>query len=169
MNSINRREKSVLAIDPTSRGFGYVFFEGPVTLVDWGTKQIDVAENIRCIFQIRKIIQYYEPNVIALEDPNGNGSRRCPRIRRLIQSIRALGKKHRIPTRCYSRDRVREVFAQHGASTKHQIAIAISRQLPELEPRLPPYRKPWMSEDERMAIFDAASFALTYYYFSRPR
>jgi hypothetical protein len=164
MNLSNRGEKSVLAIDPTSRGFGYAFFEGRFNLVDWGTKQIDVAENIRCIFQIREIIQRYHPNVIVLEDPKGKGSRRCYRICRLINSIRALAAKHRRTARCFSRDRVRGVFARFNAQTKHQIAIEISRQFPELEPQLPHYRKPWMSEDERMSIFDAVSFALTYYH-----
>lgn len=152
-----------MAIDPTSRGFGYAYFEGRFDLVDWGTKQIDAAENIRCIFQIRKIIQRFQPDVIVMEDPRGKGSRRCYRICRLIDSIRVLAAKHRIPTRCFSRGRVREVFAKYNAWTKFQIAIAVARQLPELEPQLPRYRKPWMSEDERMAIFDAVSLALTYY------
>ncbi len=164
----NRREKSVLAIDPTSRGFGYAFFEGRLNLVDWGTKQVDVAENIRCIFQIREIIQRFQPDVITLEDPKGKGSRRCYRICKLIKFIRALAAKHRITTRCFSRDRVREIFAKFNARTKHQIAIEVSRQLPELEPQLPRYRKPWMSEDERMSIFDAVSLALTFYSFSTP-
>ena len=33
-------------------------------------------------------------------------------------------------------------------------------QFPELAPRLPRFRKLWMSEDERMSIFDALSLAL---------
>jgi hypothetical protein len=28
---------------------------------------------------------------------------------------------------------------------------------------LPPERKPWMSEDSRMAIFDAAAFAMAFF------
>jgi hypothetical protein len=31
-----------------------------------------------------------------------------------------------------------------------------------MEDRLPPYREPYMSEDDRMSIFDAVSFALAY-------
>jgi hypothetical protein len=30
----------------------------------------------------------------------------------------------------------------------------------DLLPHMPPERKPWMSEDARIAIFDAASFAI---------
>jgi hypothetical protein len=43
---------------------------------------------------------------------------------------------------------------------KDQIARLIVTRFPELAPRLPPERKPWTSEDTRMAIFDAAAFAL---------
>jgi hypothetical protein len=32
--------------------------------------------------------------------------------------------------------------------------------LAELAPRLPRFRKPWMSEDYRMSIFDAVSWAV---------
>jgi Holliday junction resolvasome RuvABC endonuclease subunit len=165
MKLSNRSEKRVLAIDPTSRGFGYAYFEGKDDLVDWGTKQIDVAENIRCIFQIREIIQRFRPNVIALEDPRGEGSRRCYRICKLIKAICALAAKHHTKARCFSRDQVRKVFAEYNAQTKYRIAIAVSIQFPELQAHLPRFRKPWMNEDERMAIFDAASFAITYYSF----
>jgi hypothetical protein len=44
-----------------------------------------------------------------------------------------------------------------------------SELLPELTARLPRVRKPWMSEDERMSIFDAAAMALTYFETRRRR
>ena len=37
-----------------------------------------------------------------------------------------------------------------------------SVRFPELTPYLPPERKPWISEDLRIAIFDAAAFALAF-------
>jgi hypothetical protein len=36
----------------------------------------------------------------------------------------------------------------------------IATRFPQLARSVPPERKPWMSEDSRMAIFDAAAFAL---------
>ena len=48
-------------------------------------------------------------------------------------------------------------------TTKREIAEAIVREFPELEPRLPPVRKIWMSEDVRMSIFDAAALAITFF------
>jgi hypothetical protein len=41
--------------------------------------------------------------------------------------------------------------------------VAIAKRFPELALRLPRFRKPWMSEDYRMSIFDAAGFALAFY------
>ena len=34
----------------------------------------------------------------------------------------------------------------------------MANHFPELAPRLPRFRKPWMSEDYRMSIFDAIAF-----------
>ena len=61
----------------------------------------------------------------------------------------------------FSRAEVRTGF---GLATKRQIAEAIAREFPELEPRLPPVRKIWMSEDRRMSIFDAVSLAITFFH-----
>ena len=47
---------------------------------------------------------------------------------------------------------------------KQEIAIAIAERFPELAPRLPRFRKPWMSEDYRMSIFDAVALALTFFF-----
>jgi Holliday junction resolvasome RuvABC endonuclease subunit len=156
-------EKRVLAIDPTSRGFGFAILEGPEILIDWGVKQTRVRKNPRCLKQVQELIERYEPEMIVVEDCAAKGSRRCLRVRNLIQSIRVLAANRRIRTRCFSPLRVRQVFSEQDAWTKHEIATAIARQLPELGPHLPAFRKPWMSEDERMAIFDAVAFALTYY------
>ena len=63
----------------------------------------------------------------------------------------------------YSRTRVRELFASHGATTKHAIAEIIAKHVPAFERYLPPPRKLWMSEDSRMSLFDAAALALTFF------
>ena len=47
---------------------------------------------------------------------------------------------------------------------KYEIAIAIAKRFPELAPRLPRLRKPWMSEDDRMSIFDAIGLAAAFFY-----
>jgi hypothetical protein len=61
-----------------------------------------------------------------------------------------------------SRTEVREVFARVDALTKRDIALAVAKQIPAFERYLPPVRKPWMSEDARMSLFDAAALALIF-------
>jgi hypothetical protein len=69
-----------------------------------------------------------------------------------------------IKTRSFSRRTVQAVFSTSQDVTKYQIAETIVERFPELTPCQPPLRKPWMSEDSRMSIFDAAAFALTFFH-----
>jgi len=55
-----------------------------------------------------------------------------------------------------------------GAPNKQEIAGAIAKRFPELAPRLPRFRKPWMSEDYRMSIFDAVGLAITFFQAKTP-
>lgn len=162
------KTRRVLAIDPTSRGFGFAVFEGPTSIIDWGVKSIRTDKGASTLLKVDQLVRHYLPDVVALENHAGKGSRRCCRIRLLIDTLRRDIEDRRVKTRLFSRRQVCRVFAAFGATTKFEIAHAIAQQLPDLALDLPRYRKPWMSEDYRMAIFDAASLALTFY-FSLPR
>lgn len=157
--------KRVLAIDPTSKGFGFAILEGPKRLIDWGVKEVGDNSNDRCISKVEELIDIYQPDGIVVEDFTGKDSRRCPRVQELIKGIIGLATKRKIKTYSISRPDVREVFSKSGAYTKHEIATAIAKRFPELFLRLPPVRKCFMPEDYRMAIFDAISFALSFYHF----
>ena len=65
--------------------------------------------------------------------------------------------------RTYSRAQVIEYFEELGAMTKHRIAETIAKHIPALNLYVPPARKPWMSEDARMGIFDAAALAWMFF------
>ena len=99
--------------------------------------------------------------MIVLEDYAGKGSRRCQRIQWLINDISQLAAKQKTRVRSFSRAKVKQTFGESGASNKYEIAIAIAKRFPELTTRLPRFRKPWMSEDYRMSIFDAVALAVT--------
>jgi hypothetical protein len=152
----------VLAIFPSTRGFGYAVFEGPHSLVDWGVKSARRAQkNLESLQKIRELIIFYRPDVLVLEDYEGQGSRRAKRIRVLINLITGHAVGEGMSTAFFSRAEVRACF---GLTNKREIAEAIARDFPELEPRLPPVRKIWMSEDCRMSIFDAVSLAVTFFH-----
>jgi hypothetical protein len=152
----------VLALFPSTRGFGYAVFEGPQSLVDWGVKSACCHQkNLTSLQKIRELVAFYRPDVVVLEDYDGSGSRRAKRIRTLINLVAAHAAEEGMSTAFFSRASVRTCF---GLGTKREIAEAIARDLPELEPRLPPVRKIWMSEDRRMSIFDAVSLAMTFFH-----
>jgi hypothetical protein len=156
-------ERRVLAIDPTRNGFGFAVFEGPLRLIDWGTHKAKGVANPDCIRSVARLIGIFRPDVLIIEDEKAKGSRRRARNQRLIHQLSLLAKHDAIQVRKISRLRMRRIFARLGASNKHQIARIVSERLPELLSRLPPERKPWMPEDPRMGIFDAAAFALAYF------
>lgn len=154
----------VLAIHVTTRGVTYTLFEGPLAPVDWEIKSVRGPEkNAMCLTLVGKIIDRYQPDVLVIEDCQGSGSRRSKRIRRLYRAIETVARAQAIDIYRYSRSQVRTCFKSAGAVTKHEIAIAIAKIIPAFEHRLPPIRKPWMSEDARMGLFDAASLAMTFY------
>ena len=164
---MRRSARRVLAIDPNTRGFGYVVLEDPNTLIDWGVKSARSGK-ATVLSNLRDFIRQYRPYALVIEDADGKGSRRCKRVRRLLKTIRAMAKKSGVKTKAISLTKVKEVFAAFGARTKHEIAQVVAKQLPELASKLPPRRKPWMNEDYHMATFDAAALALAGLHTRRP-
>jgi hypothetical protein len=146
----------VVAIDPTTRGFGYAVLEGPKNLIDWGLVHVLLRTDRNILSRVENILDRCLPDILVLED--GRGTRRRERARRLIKLIEEMAKRRKVPVVRVSRTRVRQTLSP--ARTKQDIALAIASIFPEIAPRLPRYRRPWMSEDERMNIFDAVSFAL---------
>ncbi len=160
------QEVRVVAIDPTSRGFGFAVFEGPGRLIDWGVAHVRNDKHSGCLRRIGGLVEHYAPAVLVVEDYGDRGSRRCARVRKLLQAILQLASNRKIRTQRFSRRAVREAFAGSDASTKEQIAGVIAARYPELLPYLPPPRKCWMSEDVRMSIFDAAALAQAFFHSS---
>jgi len=156
-------EARVLAIDPTHRGFGYVVFEGPEVLVDWGVRNIRGQKNAGSVEAVARLIEHYTPDLLVLEDGSAKGCWRRRRVRDLFGELATLAARRGVRVRRVSRTKVGKTFAGLGASNKDQIARLIVARFPELAPRLPPERKPWKSEDARMAIFDAAGFAMAFF------
>ena len=157
------RYNLVLAIYPSTRGFAFVAFEGPFSPVDWSAREIRGRhKNQRCLISITVLLERFRPDVLVLQDMSSTGTRRAHRLRELNADIRELAEERGIPVFAYSREQVREAFAPFGLTTKHFIAETIAKHIPAFDRYLPPPRKPWMSEDSRMAVFDAVALAPTF-------
>ena len=151
--------KRVLAIDPFSRGVGFAVLEGPERLIDWGLRTTGRADNAKALRVIDKLIDRFRPDVLALEDWESAGSRRCGRVQTLLDRIAAT-EGPRVLVRLITRRQIRAIGPMPQTSTKRGRACFLAERFLELQPFLPPIRKPWMPEDDRMAIFDAVSFAV---------
>jgi hypothetical protein len=75
----------------------------------------------------------------------------------------ALARERGISVYTVARKAILDRFSSsEERATKYSIAEALAQQFPELAKKLPPHRKAYMSQDERMAIFDALALAVTH-------
>jgi hypothetical protein len=155
MNQGTTQLQRILAIDPTHRGFGYVVIEEPDWLVDWGVCQVRTDKRERTLHKIADLIRRFGPDIVVIEATRHQHCRRGQHARDLIERIAALARTMDVAVRRVSMATVREHYADLGASNKDAVARLVADRFPELESFLPPRRRPWMPEDERMAIFDA--------------
>jgi hypothetical protein len=161
MIQLHQKYFRVLAISPSTRGFGFAVLEGEQTLVDWGVKSVAGDKNAQCVAKVKEMLGHYRPDVMVLQDHSRKDSRRSIRIRTLSRQIVALASMQKVKLMLFSRGQVERLFAANGKGTKHTRAELLSARFPsELGYRLPPKRRPWMSEDYRMDIFDAVALAL---------
>ena len=153
----------ILALDPSTKGFGYVLFELPSRLVAWGLAHISGDKQAGALVRLAKLLDHSQPQAVVLEDTNAPGALRRHRVRALIGALAALARERGYEVCTVARQAVLDCFSsEKERATKYSIAEDLARRFPELATKLPPHRKAWMSQDERMAIFDALALAVTH-------
>lgn len=161
-----RKEKIniVFAVYPNAKGFGFVYMGNPRKLLDYGAVRIYPMSNKKVMERIKRSLDYFRPTIVVVQNPKGKSSRTGPRVRRLIRKIVKYAVEENLSVARYSRDQVREVFEQFGAVTKYEISQLLLTEFGELKRKSPAQRKLWECEDKNMAIFDALSLAVTWFY-----
>src|SRR5215813_4631329 len=101
MSRAYSNDKRVLAVDPSTRGFGFAVLEGPNHLIDWGVKETKTDKKQRSLKIIGDLIDQYQPSVVVVEDYAAKGSRRCDRARELINEISKFADKRNIKVRTF--------------------------------------------------------------------
>jgi len=158
--SHKRYNPTILAVAPSSRGFGFAVLEGKA-LVDWGCKGIKDDKNAATIRKIRKLIGLYSPTMLVIQDYSAKPTRRAEWIRHLGIAIGSLAADCKLQLRLVPYLKLQRVFFGNGQGTKYEIALALAAQFPEeLGPLLPPKRKPWMPQHPRTDMFDAIALAV---------
>lgn len=159
-----RREQDharALAVEPVPKGVGYVVLEGPTRLVDWGLAYTPRADSVRVLERLERLealLERFQPTELVLEDPAAPGARRRPRAVRLLTAAAQCAANRGVGVRAIRWNHARDALILGG--TKHEIALILSARYPELAPRVPPPRKPWMAEDARLSLFKALAMAL---------
>lgn len=137
----------VLGFHPTSRGFGWVLFEGPYTPIDWGLVSAGADKNASCLRRLERLLDRFNPEILVLEAYDRDTTRRARRIADLCVAVRRTADDRGVETVAYSRADVREAFAEVKARTRREIAEAMARHFEAFRHRLPKPRRPWESED----------------------
>jgi hypothetical protein len=147
--------RAILGIDPTSRGLAYVFFEDG-KLLDWGTRRVHGDD----LGALRRILALCPAEILVIEDGNASGCLRRPRIKRVLVTLQKYAIAAGIEVRRVARQDVFRAWRTRGRPSKDDIAAVIAKDFPVLQMILPRARGKYRSEDARIRIFDAASFAL---------
>ena len=158
--------KRVLALDVRPRSFGYVVFEGPTLLLDWGVQSFRNGRNavrIPLATNIAALLEGFEPAVVVAKEPPTRKKVNRTRTRKILELIRHKASLRGIRTRVFKRRDAGNPFGGEERVTKHKIGIALAERFAELQSLLPPKRKPWESEDYRTSIFDAAALGVAYF------
>lgn len=159
-----RRYALVLSIYLNTRGFSFIVFEGPLSPFDWGIREARGSlKGAQCLTRITNVIEQHLPDILVVQDTSEQGTRRAQWIGDLNQAVCRLGQQRNIPVFAYSRDQIRSAFEGYGCPNKQCLAELIAKYIPAFERYVPPPRKPWMSEDSRMGLFDAAALALVFF------
>jgi len=149
---------TILAIDPTTKGFAFAVFETPDHLIDWGLRTAP-AKSGALLQKVGGLLAKHIPDLFVLEDTHAPRSLRRVRARKEIRSMERLALKRGVTVARVSRLAVLDTLAP--GKTKYEAAAKLAEIFPVLAERLPRKRKIWETEVERMSIFDALGFAVT--------
>src|ERR1017187_9943346 len=148
MNQKASKHFRILAVALSARGFGFVVMEGQKTIIECGGRVADGDKNAQSLTKMKKLLNFYRPDVLVLQDVEANGSPRAPRIKTLNRQIKGVAEKQKIEVKVISGKQLRSLLLGNPQGTKQEMAEMLAMQFPdELASRLPKKRKPWNSED----------------------
>jgi hypothetical protein len=152
----HRDSSRIVAFELRSIRIGFAVLEGS-HLLDWGARAFRGGVNTVSVPvgpKVGQLLDRYEPTIVVLKR---NVSIRAAHI---AQEVHKEARSRRIPIR-----RLSSCAAVPGRN-KHERAMVLARQFPELLSSLPPKRKIWQNEHYRMPVFEAV--AVGFAYLSRP-
>ncbi|HUA38812.1 MAG TPA: hypothetical protein VMA35_10515 [Candidatus Sulfopaludibacter sp.] len=152
MNHQHPEQSRLLTFALTCRGLGYAVLEGEKSLVISGHSSVRNGDkNKQCLTKVEKLVAFYRPDVLVLQDVRAKGSRRALRIKRLQQKVIGLASKQKLKVELISEAQLRTLLLDDPRGTKHEMAEMIAKLFPdELALLLPPKRRACDGADSRM-------------------
>ena len=67
-----------LSVYLNTRGFAFVVFEGHVSPLDWGIREVRGPRKRKgCLTRITKVVDRYRPDVLVIQDTSEHGTKRA--------------------------------------------------------------------------------------------
>lgn len=153
----------VLSLDLRARRFGYVVFEGPHTLLDWGIRTHAKGGRSLLVKRLNCLRSMFAPSIILVRKTKEAHRATHSLVRLPLQTVKAFAKRVIVVVRVIDCSTLRAFFAKDAKLNKHDVARMVADRFPELSWQLPRKRKPWETESTRQSIFDAASLGVFYF------
>src|SRR2546425_8346914 len=102
----SKDQKRVLALDVRPRSFGYVLFEGPERLLDWGARSFRKGVNavrIPLAQKIEALVDECDPTVVVVKEAPRRKKINSAKRRKMLDVITRKAEQRGIPMRVLSR------------------------------------------------------------------
>jgi hypothetical protein len=162
---MRKTKERIMAIDLRRSRFGYAVFDGPSTLIEWGSGEIWTDGKRRGALKntrLRSTLRVSSPATVVVRRSQYRGGLGSPLKDRLLRQIKSDADGYSIPVVMISQNEIRRAFHLPNRSSKYKIASVIACKFPELRVKLPAGRKSWEPERHRMIIFDTIAAGLAY-------
>ena len=153
----------LLALEIRSQKMGFVVFEGPTRLLDWGFRShAHPTRRLREVVakRVRPLLFRYGPSAVVMRRDNHYSSQNPARLRISLGAIRKEANRCAVEFRLLRTKSRKHFFVQVGCDAKHQVAQLIAELFEEISWMAQPKRKAWHSESYHTVIFDAAATGL---------
>lgn len=151
---------SVLAVHPTSSGFGWAVFDQSGELLEWSIASAKQGRKHQLADRFQKLLTRFAPSVLVLEAHEGE---RADRIVKLYRVFACAAADAGARGYTYDREAVAAALDIPARSSRYDVARTVAELLPELSHRIPRKQTGGRSEDPRQSLFAAAALALTYF------
>jgi len=155
----------LLAFNIRATRVGYVLFDGPERLLDWGTRSLPTGERNREARRMRiaSLVALTMPSEIAICKARRKRDVNAADASITVALVRREAALGAIPCAFVGPECVQRTFLAFGAANKYEMAAAAAGVYPEILWKLPSNRKRWQTEPHVMPVFDALTVGLAYW------